>query len=167
MFFSNKDQVTNTILKLHFCIHAYIVLLILHRSQKILGRPLHQSRGRSRRTSTYLGNMSTLLDQLGMVRGSCDGCRDVLRHRRLVPEGKDACPVVEQLLGEQPPVRLLGWGRCHSVLLVPPGLREQVVRHVHIHRRPVRNEPIALQHGNKPARSGESSNTLRAPAKHF
>ena len=57
----------------------------------------------------YLGNMLPLLGRLGVVGGSCNGCRDVLRLIRLVPEGEDTCPVVEQLLGEQSPVGLLGW----------------------------------------------------------
>ena len=53
--------------------------------------------------------MSSLLGRLGVVGGSCNGCRDVLRLIRLVPEGEDTCSVVEQLLSEQPPVGLLGW----------------------------------------------------------
>uniref|UniRef100_A0A0A9E4C3 Cell division cycle protein 20 n=1 Tax=Arundo donax TaxID=35708 RepID=A0A0A9E4C3_ARUDO len=102
-----------------------------------------------------LGNVAPLFGRLGLQVGGSRVCGDVLGLRRLVPEGEDPRPVVEQLLGEQPPVRLLGRGRrhAHRVLLVPPGLREQIVRHVHVHRRPVRDEPVAVALGRRVMRS--------------
>jgi len=72
-----------------------------------------------------LGNVAPLLGRLDLQVGSCLGEGDVLGLRRLVPEGEDPRPVVEQLLREQPPVRLLGRGRRHTrrVLLILPRLR--------------------------------------------
>jgi hypothetical protein len=104
--------------------------------------------------------VAPLLGRLGLqVGGSRLGEGDVLGLRRLVPEGEDPRPVVEQLLREQPPVRLLGRGGhdARRVLLVLPGLREQVVRHVHVHRRPVRDEPIALQRTHRRAKLGQAN----------
>jgi hypothetical protein len=52
--------------------------------------------------------MAPLLGRLGVEGGSYVSTHDILRLWRLVPEGEDPRPVVEQLLGEQPPVHLLG-----------------------------------------------------------
>jgi hypothetical protein len=110
-----------------------------------------------KRYYTYLGNVAPLLGRLGLQVGGSDiGERHVLGFWQLVPEGEDPCPVVEQLPREQPPVCLLGRGCHHArrVLLILPGLCEQVVCHVHVHRRSVGDEPVAVQDTNR-RRSGE------------
>jgi hypothetical protein len=106
---------------------------------------------------TYLGNVAPLLGRLGLQVGGSDiGDRHVLGFWQLVPEGEDMCLVVEQLPREQPPICLLGRGCHHArhVLLILPGLCEQVVCHVHVHRRPIgmNLSPCRTQHMR---RSGE------------
>jgi hypothetical protein len=121
---------------------------------------------------TYLGNMAPLLGRLGLQVGGSDiGDRHVLGFWQLVPEGKDLCPVVEQLPREQPPICLLGRGCHHArhILLILPGLCEQVVCHVHVHRRPVGDEPVVVQDTTHEEKwrtrqtwSGKPSNTHHA-----